>query len=179
MASSWVTPRTWVTSEVPPAATWNIHVRDNLSWLGNDAPYCRLHRTTTQSLNSGAGTAIAFDSELLDQGGMHSTSSNTERITVPAGMGGVYAIGGCIEWATNATGTRYTVIRLNGSGELDRSQVPVNSASFGTDTTVTTIYRLAAGDYVELVGFQNSGGALNVATSNPRSPSFWCHWLRN
>lgn len=43
--------------------------------------------------------------------------------------------------------------------------------------TVSTVYQLAAGDYVELMGLQASGGSLNMLASSAYSPEFYAHWL--
>ncbi len=32
---AWTTPRTWIVSEVPTAALFNTHVRDNFDFLGD------------------------------------------------------------------------------------------------------------------------------------------------
>lgn len=32
---AWTSPRTWVSGEVPPATTWNTHIRDNLKAIGD------------------------------------------------------------------------------------------------------------------------------------------------
>lgn len=50
---AWTTPRTWVTSEVPTAAIFNTHVRDNLEALyGTTSSY-------TPQVDQGASTNIA------------------------------------------------------------------------------------------------------------------------
>jgi len=183
MASSWVVPRTWVTAEIPPASTFNIHVRDNLSWLGNDAPACRVRKNSNQSIATASDVPITFatgdNTEDTDPQAMHNPAVNDSRITIPAGMGGLYAVGGNVEWAGNATGARQTSIRLNGSSFLVREQTAVNSVSAGTDQSVSTIYRLAATDYIELLVLQNSGGNLNVTFVSPRSPCLWAYYIRN
>lgn len=46
---------------------------------------CLVYHSTTQGISSGAETTLAFDSEDHDPNGMHSTVSNTSRLTVPSG----------------------------------------------------------------------------------------------
>jgi len=184
MASSWVAPRTWVTAEVPPASTFNIHVRDNLSWLGNDAPACRVRKNSDQSIATGLVTPVPITfptgdaTEDTDPQAMHSLSVNPTRVTVPAGMGGLYAMGGNIEWDVNATGTRIAMILLNGTTQLVRDQ-RLGVASYGIDQSVSTIYRLAANDYIELAVMHDRGSALLVKLSAARSPCLWTNWLQN
>ena len=120
--------------------------------------------------------ALTFDTERVDVGAMHDTSSNTGRLTVPSGGGGFYAIGGQIEFASNSTGRRGVQIRLNGSTVIAREE----SANLGANDhtcTVSTVYQLAAGDYVELMGLQASGGNLNMQATSAYSPEFYAHWI--
>ncbi len=46
------------------------------------------------------------------------------------------------------------------------------SASDATMQHLSTVYELAAGDYVETNVRQNSGGSLNIASSGNLSPEF-------
>lgn len=122
---------------------------------------------------SGTWESVTHDSERFDTDNLHSVSSNTSRITIR--KAGKYAIGGLIEFAANATGLRGARIRLNGATVLAQ----VVSANLGagdpTPIAVQTVYSLAAGDYVELQGYQASGGALNMLASANYSPTFWAH----
>jgi len=151
--------------------------------LGNDAPACRVRKSTNQSIATATNTPINFGTgdnvEDTDPQGMHNPATNDSRITVPAGMGGLYAVGGNIQWALSATGNRITMIRLNGTTELVREQTPVNSATYGTDQSVSTIWRLAAGDYIELIAYHEAGVNLFVAFTASRSPCLWANWLQN
>lgn len=47
------------------------------------------------------------------------------------------------------------------------------SAAAVTAQNPGTDYRLTAGDYVEVIVFQSSGGALNVEAATNYSPEFW------
>ena len=177
MANTWATPRTWVAANVLTAAQLNVDVRDNGDYMGTSKPNCRAFNSANIShTTSGTTQALTFDSERYDRGsGMHSTSVNTGRLTVPTGCGGVYLVGGCIEWASNITGYRELGVRLNGASLIvDLSHPAVNGTV--TRQNVGCLYQLTAGDYVELVCNQNSGGALNVQASSPVSPEFWAVW---
>lgn len=108
---------------------------------------------------------------------MHSTSSNTERITVPTGGGGKYIFGGLGEFANNATGIRQIVIRQNGTTEIAYASGP-GDASGTCPMSVTATYALSAADYIEMRYWQDSGGFLNVIVSGNRNPEFWAAWQR-
>lgn len=101
--------------------------------------------------------------------GMHSTSSNTGRLTAP--VAGWYLITAAIRWASNATGVRQLYLRANGSTYIDT----VNQDAVGTTNTrqtIATLYYLAANEYVEAAVYQNSGGNLDVDASAAISPEF-------
>lgn len=91
---------------------------------------------------------------------MHSTSSNTSRLTVPSGGAGVYGLFGGVSWGTGGSaGARHVQIRLNGSTLLVIEEDP--SAS-NLILSAATLYPLIVGDYVEMTVLQISGGAINA-----------------
>lgn len=157
-------------------AAWGDTVRDDLEWLARNKPHCRVYNSAAQSIPDVTHTAITFDTERVDVGGLHSTVSNTSRITVPSGGDGWYSIGGGLEYAAvNTTGIRQAEIKLNGSTIIAIQQVP--AANIVQQCNVSCFWQLAAGDYVELVAFQSSGGALNVDAATSYSPEFWATWM--
>ena len=141
-----------------------------------DPPRAFIYNSTNISLTSGTTTALTFDTELEDTGAMHSTSVNTSRITIPAGGAGWYRFGGCGRFAANATGYRELKIRANGVTDLVIQRVQNHGGADDCRVAVHGEYPLAAGDYIELVATQNSGGALNVTAVVPYSPSFYAIW---
>ncbi len=170
------------TGTSPPAA-WGDLIRDDVVWLAGDAtsgnpkPMARVYHAVTVSIASATFTALAFNSERYDVGGCHSTSSNTERLTVPSGGGGVYHITGTATFASNATGIRELRIRLNGATYIAAQSATTVSASGDHSMNVTCDYKLAAADYVELVAYQSSGGLLNVTYSTNVTPEFSWFWV--
>lgn len=174
---AWTTPKTFAVGNVLAAADLNTYQRDNTRWLGTDKPHCRVRNSANVSHTStGNYQAVTFDSERVDVGAMHDTSSNTSRLTVPAGGGGLYAAGGLIEFAANATGRRGIQIRLNGTTIIARTEA-ANLGANDHPLTIATVYQLTAGDYLELMGFQGSGGNLNMAATSAYSPEFYAYWI--
>lgn len=156
---------------------WATPTRDSLLWLATDAPHARVYNSAAFSLTSGAAAAaITFDSERVDVGGCHSTSSNTSRLT--ATTAGFYIIGGHIAIAASSGGSYRTVaIRLNGSTVIAQQTLAPLSATIDVRASITTAYQLSASDYVELVASQDSGGALNVLAAGNYTPEFWFKWV--
>ena len=172
------------TGTSPPAA-WGDNVRDNIVWLagdaasGNSKPMCRVYHNAAQNVATATATALALNSERYDVGGMHSTSTNTSRITIPTGGGGVYDIKGCVSWNNTADrdGFRQAYIRLNGSTILAVTNT-IGAVDFDdSNQMVSCDWRLSAGDYVELVVFQTSGSLLTIKSTSAFSPEFSCHWV--
>lgn len=128
---------------------------------------CRITRTTAQGIPNGTVTPIGFDSEINDVPGWHAALNNS-RITVDAE--GWYLLTGVIEWTANTTGSRYAHLRLNGTTDIAVQGGPVGTVSSVVLNSVTTLYYLALGDFVELAGSQTSGGTLNTISTALRSP---------
>lgn len=124
---------------------------------------CVAWPSATQAIASATDVAILFDSETFDTHGFHSTSTNTGRLTVPAGMGGLYLISGQIRYTGNATGTRAASFRLTGTFITNTSIS--NAGTAVTSVATQVLAYLAAGDYVELFAYQTSGSSLNTSIS--------------
>ena len=139
------------TSSVAPAA-WGDTVRDDLEWLV-DRPGCAVYNSATQNVTNASNTVLTADSELYDLDSMHSTVSNTSRIT--ATTAGKYRIGAVVEWDSGATGRCEVYLLVNGS---TAHALSIAASVAGLTQNGTTILTLAAGDYVEVRVWQNSGG---------------------
>jgi hypothetical protein len=154
-------------------------VQRNFDKLGpavfSPVPNARVYNNANVALANNAEASVTFNTESFDEGDLHSTSSNTNRLTVA--VAGLYALGASIRFAANATGYRYAYFRLNGATPIGVAIAQTNSAAVDTVCAPTAIYRLDAGDWVEVRAYQNSGGALNLITSGVESPAFWIHRL--
>ena len=131
---------------------------------------CRLFGTSAQSIPNNTNTAVTFNSETYDTDAFHSTSSNTSRITIPAGKGGYYLFSAGTRWpGGSTTGLRGQYLYKNG--------VEIWAGTFfaPTNTTVnetliyTQIFSAVATDYFELYVFQNTGGAHDVQMGSAKT----------
>jgi len=130
----------------------------------------RAKTSVAQSIPTNTFTTVTFELEDFDYGGLHSTTTNTGRLTAQAT--GVYFIYGSLNFAANLSGDRGVRILLNGSTVIAR-QFGVTSSTAGEQPSIScgTYYYLVAGQYVELNAFQNSGSSLALdLTATP--PSF-------
>ena len=142
------------------------------AWATPDG--CRVYNDANESISNGNYIALTFNQERYDNGGMHSTSSNTSRIT--AQKDGVYLITGHVTFATSGTNVREVYIRLDGSTNLAQQHATPAAASV-CSLSVTTLFHLSATHYVELVVYQNTAGALDVTATPDQSPEFAAQWL--
>lgn len=132
-------------------------------------PKVRVTRSTNQTINNSTVTAVSFDTEDFDNDGMHDNATNPSRLTCVTA--GVYLIAGSFRWdVTAGVGTvREAIIGKNGSltaaNRLADSILPP-VASKGYGHVLSTIAALIAGDYVELVVFQDRGGVLDIDASS-------------
>lgn len=119
--------------------------------------------------SSGSWKTLTFNSEHWDTDSIHSTSTNTDRLTcVTAGR---YLVFGHVEFAANGTGVRS--IRITKNGVRVASAIANNvTASFNHNMSLCTVVDMAATDYVQLDAYQNSGGNLNITRQVNWSPEF-------
>lgn len=142
-------------------ASWGDTVRDDLEFLV-DRPGCAVSNSTTQNVNTSTNTVLTADTELYDLDTMHSTVTNTSRITIATA--GKYRLNGLVGWDSDATGRREVYLLVNGS---TAHVVSVAAAVQAGCQTFEKILDLAATDYVEVRVWQNSGG-----TRTPRLRQF-------
>jgi hypothetical protein len=139
---------------------------DGVIWATPSAPAfvgCMLRKTADQNISTSTYTAITFDSEVLDTDAFHSTSSNTERITIPTGKGGKYLITAVIDYVANASNSRRNLVTLNGAVGVGTAICDQRTGGFSgapSEISFVGIYPLAAGDYIQLNAFQDSGSTI-------------------
>jgi len=122
-------------------------------------------KSTTQTINNNTWTVVTFDVEEFDTDGLHDTVTNNSRLT--AQITGKYIVACCLSFASNATGIRKLTIEKGSAGVQTSLNIVGMSGTFATTPgsafmTVGAVTELAAGEYVELFGFQNSGAGLGI-----------------
>jgi hypothetical protein len=125
-------------------------------------PRCRVYNSANQTLTTATEASITWDSEQFDDGGLHSTSSNTERLTAP--VAGTYMIILNVNFAGNLDGHRFAAITYNGTANvIAKSYAEPDTASTSDEAlNVVALFKLAASDYVVARAYQNTGGNLDV-----------------
>ena len=128
-------------------------------------PRCSAYPTAAQSVTTNAWLSIALTAEVYDivQSGdaaSHDNATNNSRIY--ARTTGKYEVTGQVAFVSNATGYRMARVLQNGSTVLIESH---QSAVSGVSTSVPippVEFALTAGDYIEMQGYQTTGGALDT-----------------
>jgi parallel beta-helix repeat protein len=155
-----------LTSPISESGVTNVR-RSNRG--STDAVSARAYNSGAVSTANTTWTAVTLNSERWDTRSLHSTSSNTERLTAP--VAGHYEGKAYVAFAASAGGTaRQVRIRLNGTTTIAQASAPPLGAGNAVFVIVPFSYQLAAADYVHAEAWQDSGGALDVAVSGNVSP---------
>lgn len=164
---------------IPNAGVWLISDGKDLLAIGSVAaagrtPAPRSYRTTSQTITTGTDTAITFEAVDADPLTSWSAGSPTRLTVVAAGR---YLATGTIRFASNATGYRQGSIVLGGATVIGRVILPTVSGNSVEFAVVSSAVTLAAGNYLELNVWQNSGGNLDVLADTNYSTSLTLTYL--
>lgn len=127
-------------------------------------------QTVAQSISTGTYTAITFTTEDIDIGAIHSTSSNTSRVT--PNIAGWYECHGQVGFTSGSSTYRRGALFMKNGSIVQGTFVPISA---GDDTgelgahTCAFIQCNGSTDYIELGGWQDSGGSINTATGDASS----------
>ena len=139
--SSTATGLKWAT----PASSLPALVGVNLSKPG-----------TTTSLTAGVISYLTFTTEIYDTNGFHDNSTNTTRITIPAGYGGKYLFTGFIGIGGVGSNSFEIFLWKNGAANAipgGRIVLLPNNAGNTAANAFCAMIELVATDYIEL-GFR-------------------------
>lgn len=152
---------------------------DSFTFLAN-APACRVYHNTTQAVADATETSLVFNSERHDPAGMHSTVTNTGRITITDA--GVYMVSFSGEFTAGTDYLcLYSLCRLNGTTVIGRSPTARHDSGDGSSpaTSFAFLYKFAAADYIEVRAYQNNGAntSRNMLSTGNFSPEFAAQWV--
>lgn len=124
---------------------------------------CSVESTIAQAVANQTWTPINFDLEILDTANMHA-AGNPSRITIP--VAGIYRLSGGVAFTSNTAGARSTSWALNGTifGGAMAWQGGISAGAFQLPA-MAVVTTFAAGDYIELRVYQNSGVSINTNVS--------------
>ncbi|HYE78415.1 MAG TPA: hypothetical protein VEI97_10535 [bacterium] len=154
--------------------TWTFPDKDGTVAMTSDItastqPSVRVYYAAgSQSIATSTVTTLTFDTESYDTDTLWAGGAPT-RITFTTA--GKYAVFGHARFASNTTGQRQLLIRLDGTTNIASVNLRAGSTDV-TDVAIYTEYVFTAGQYVELQAHQDSGGNLDVQTSGVLTPVF-------
>jgi hypothetical protein len=154
-------------------SSWSAAIANLVDQGIHDAhfpPAAEAFHSANQSITSGTETTLSFNSENFDNDTIHDNATNNWRLTCKTA--GKYLVYFTFEFAANATGERYAYIRRNGTTAMAYDIRQAVSASLPTTLDKARVLDLAVNDFVDVIVFQNSGGALNVSAAGVYSPVF-------
>jgi hypothetical protein len=159
----------------------NVTGEGDICWLASDgsgswhlvnyalAPsYCDVQNSGSQTFSNGTATAVTMDTSNSDADGLHSLVSNTSRVTIK--KPGTYLITAWMIWKP-AAGYREADVQKNGvASGTTLSNEGSNTNNDYLSLCLTAGAALVAGDYVELTGYQTTGGNLQNFTGAQTKP---------
>ena len=173
---SYTTPPNFVTGVVVTEANLDT-LSDDITFLANP-PKCAVYNSSSQSISNNTLTTLTFNSERQDTDTMHSTVTNTGRLTFTTA--GFYLFGINVQFQAATDYTELLLIaRLNGTTTIrsnrDRNPGTTNDVR---ELDLTRGYQFAAGDYIEFLARQQNGAtaARNVEAQGNWSPEAWAVW---
>ena len=142
-----------------------------LKWAapaGGSSTYvgCAIFNSGNLTINNETATIVLCDSEQYDTDGFHSTSTNTGRMTIPAGKAGKYQLTAQVKWTGDLTSFNWLQVNLNGTA-IDSNGV--DSGIFALLKGATSDFfagsitlDLAVADYVEVLAYQSTGSSKTI-----------------
>ena len=169
-------PRTFSVSETETGSYMNT-IRDALNFLLNPPMFVG-YQTSTQSVSNGTWTSMAIDTTVIDSYGGHSNVTNNSRYTAQAA--GWYLPVGVAAFTTNATGGRGTRFAKNGTAIQGSASFDMAVSTNATAAPGNSLAMfLNVGDYLEVQGYQTSGGSLSTVSTSDIDSSFAVYWIHS
>lgn len=156
------------------ADLWYNPVADAVVELGTlyQQPYVRLFRAAAHPVPNNTIATIPMDTQDFGSGGGWAVSPNPTRYTPT--VAGIYLVLGGIGYAANTTGIRTAQFGKNGTsipGTQGKIMPVTGGIATGVAARATLVSMNGTTDYLELIGFQNSGADLNTSTESENYPS--------
>jgi hypothetical protein len=145
---AYATPGTVATGDVVTASAWNVLVGNDIEL--NTAIGVIATKNATQAIPAATSTVVTFPgTDEYDSNSFHDPASNSSRITIPTGYGGLYLVNAKVDFAAGTTpGLSGIGLLKNGVTSLGTLIEATVAADFGL--AASQVILLAAGDYIEL-----------------------------
>lgn len=160
-------------------ATYEADITDAVNFLTNPPIATLLQTVSTQTLTTATWTTITWDNpastNMVDTYGGYNPGSSTSRYT--AQVAGTYRFMGLVNMSNNTTGLRAARFLKNGASIQGSSTRMNPSPSAGTTMVTEWDIPMLVNDYVELQGYQASGGNLATGVDADTCSSLRVLWI--
>jgi hypothetical protein len=151
----------FTTSEVLTSADVN-KLATALNFALYNRPLCKAHATTAQAIGSSAYSVVNLQSTDVDtDGGRTGAGSGVDRYVCRTQ--GWYTVSVTVSYAPNATGSRYAIIAVNNAYQNGFAATATPATAVNAGVTLSGLVHMNVGDYLQVVGYQDSGVTLNTA----------------
>jgi hypothetical protein len=140
-----------------PATAASIQQSYLASGVAGTGPAFSAYPNSSQSTTTSVFTKIQLNAEIFDTASCFDSTTNYRFLPNVAGY---YQINGNISFSGSASGYAQIAIYKNGTGYQQGSIAPNNTAVGAQCSVSSLVYLNGTTDYVELWGWQNSGGSL-------------------
>ena len=141
-------------------------------------PGARVRDTVLTQVDSNATAAISYTAVDFNVGAVFDPATPT-RMTAP--VAGRYLIIATTRWESDVDGRRTIALEVNGASQIARSNVSGywlgGVVPLSPEQSVQAVYRLKAGDYVEVWAYQDTGSTLNLLTFVDNGVTFTMQWI--
>ena len=142
--------------------TVNIPDTTGTMMVSGNMPAFSAYGTAFQSVASSTFAKIAFNTKDFDTNSYYDATTNYRFQPLIAGY---YQINATISAGTSVTGAVQVAVYKNGSIYCYGTNVP--NANLGPNANVSVVlYCNGSSDYVEIYGYQTSGGSINLGSGN-------------
>ena len=126
----------------------------------------RLRLSGSQSIPNTTDTVLNYTVENYDTDSYHDNSTNNSRITIPSGKAGYYLVFGTVNYSQVANGARVHEILYNNATTIARDESISNGGSVQVCHSISSVYYMSVGDYIEHRLYQGSGGSLDALANH-------------
>lgn len=170
-------PRTWAIEDRLRSVLLEEEVGGAIGFH-RERPLFQGVRTTALSVPASTWTAVPLDNELIDTHDGHGDTTNTSRYN-PAVTGATsdwYLVNGHLPFGGGTGGVRIAGIRLNGAGTIAEGMKITGTTAHAATTQVIDLVEIdSSGDYLELMAWQSTAGAINTVSSG-KVPTLTARW---
>lgn len=155
-------------------ALWNAGPAASNTFL-TGVPILEVYQTISQTIATATWVAISQDTTIADTDGQHSNSTNNSRFICQ--VAGWYSVSGAVGFTSNSTGSRGASIYKNGSPLILASGAITAASNTNHIAVAGEIFvTMNVGDYLELAGWQNSGGNLTTLVGGQYGSYLYVRW---